>query len=203
MRRRVLVGVAALFLAIACYVAWPLLTLVHIKHAVEHGDTATLKRSVDWSAVKESLTTTLIAEIAAAPSGPEAESMGYMSRLGHRIRAMVAPGMIRTAVSRYATPEGIVELAAQRRDWARRMGNPLPETFIEKMKDVLSRSRGIRFASLTRFEAEMDARGNPQRRITAVAVLRSWRWMLVEVHVRSVDMRGVEQGGNARKPAAK
>lgn len=186
MRKTGFALVAALLLAAASFAAWPMVSLLQIKHAAETGDTATLERAIDWPAVKDSLTTTLVAQMTAAPLQPETGAMGYLRRMGRKLNAMVAPGMIRGAVSRYATPAGVVELAAQRRTWARRLGNPLPETFVEKMKDLLSRTQRISFLSLTRVEAEIEARGNPEQRIVAVVALQGWRWMLREIRVYTV-----------------
>jgi len=203
MRRTSFALIAALLLLAACYAAWPLLSLLQIKHAAETGDTATLERAIDWPAVKESLTATLVAQMTAAPSQPETGAMGYLRRMGRKLNAMVAPGMIRGAVSRYATPAGVVELAEQRRVWSRRLGDPLPETFVDKMKDLLSRTRRISFVSLTRVEAEIEARGNPGQRIVAVVGLRGWRWMLSEVRVRTVPLPPKARGPASAATAVK
>ncbi len=197
MRKTGFALVAALLLAVVSFVAWPMLSLLQIKHAAETGDTATLERVIDWPAVKDSLTTTLITQMTAAPSQSESGAMGYLRRMGRKLNAMVAPGMIRGAVSRYATPAGVVELAAQRRTWARRLGDPLPETFADKMKDLLSRTRRISFISLTRVEAEIEARGNPEQRVVAVVALRGWRWMLSAVRVYTVPKDGDPAGAAA------
>lgn len=176
------------------YAAWPVRTALEIREALIEGDTATLKRKVEWDTLRTSLKSSLspetIARLAADQEAPT-------PTLWQRIKAAVAPKLADTVIDRYVTPENLPVLLGYQRRYrgtvrpALGLTEPptaLADTWlaggaIDRFASFWTRVRRAVFHSPGHFELEVQDKYRPERRYIGILELRGWEWKLTGLSV--------------------
>lgn len=208
MLRKLLIIVVLALCAALAYAAAPLHAAWRIREAVRADDTATLRQTVDWHEVRQSLkasvgeTRKVLGELAEAAGLPP-------PTLWQRIKAAALPYLADPLIDRYVTAEGAPKLYAWRqtlRKGARAVqvapaqasalaGTWLAGSAIDRGWSVARRIERLAFTSPTRLEIEISDRYAPGRRWLAALELRGLGWQLTQLRVLP--------GPPARRPAAK
>ena len=90
------------------YVAWPYYSLQQLQLALDAGDTDSVDRLVDWSALRVGLEADLGQTSTATPS---ADGEGETSNdIASRLAGILAPAMTDMMIDAYASPEGLSRL---------------------------------------------------------------------------------------------
>jgi hypothetical protein len=198
MRRLARVILAVLLLASA-YAAWPLYTALQIRDAMIAGDTATLRHTVDWDALrvslKASLSPAILARLEADPNTPRPS-------LWQRIASAVAPRLAGGAVDRYVTPERLPVLVGYRRFWRGTVqpalgraepatafaATPLAGTALDRFVAFWRRLRSAVFRSPTRIEIEVRDSHPAARPYRATLEFRGLGWKLTGLAIAEAGL---------------
>jgi hypothetical protein len=181
------------------YAVWPVHTALTIREAMAAGDTATLRRKVDWPALRASLKSSIspetLARLAQQPDAPK-------PTLWQRIKAAVAPGMADTVIDRYVTPENLPLLLGYGRTYRGTvqpaLGATEPATLlagtwlsggaIDRFASFWSRVRSATVQSPSRFVIEVEGKHRPDRRYVGTLELRGLEWKLTGLTVTGLGL---------------
>jgi hypothetical protein len=198
MRRLLKVALLVVPLSLA-YMAWPVVTALEIREAIVAGDSATLNRKVDWTALRTSLKASVTPETAAhlarEPDAPKPS-------MWQRIKAAVAPGMAETVIDRYVTPENLPLLLGYRgihRGAAQPAlalkdpptllaGTWLSGGALDRFASFWTRVRRATFQSPFRFVIEAEDSHRTDRRYVATLELKGWEWKLTGLAVAGAGL---------------
>jgi hypothetical protein len=154
-------GSAILTMLSAAYVAWPYLTLLSLKTALDKSDVVAIERAADWTTVRERLVQRALVYMA-AKKRDDTSTGDVAYDAGVAIGMALAPSIVKPMIDQYVTPSGVIEL--YRRTNA--------ETRIRY-------SAG--FINPTRFEVDISKADKPDQPATLVLELSDWRWKVVDV----------------------
>lgn len=190
----IVVGMVALF---AAYLAMPLWAAHQIRTAAREGDVALLERKVDWPSVRDSLKDSL-RDMAQG----EATS-GSRRTMWQRIKSAAAPTITDRLVDRYATPDGVIQLARSKdaiATLARSVGikprkvepeirvlaadaGTAPPVPTPAFLRLVSRLKRVTVHSPLQIEFEVADRNEPRRSFLSTMRLVGLEWKLVEVRI--------------------
>jgi hypothetical protein len=190
----VVVGMVALF---AAYLAMPLWAAHQIRAAARAGDVAVLERKVDWPSVRNSLKDSF-----RDMSQGEATS-GVRRTMWQRIKSAAAPTITDRLVDRYATPQGVIQLARSKdtlATLARSVGikprkeepqirvlaadaGAAPPVPTPAFLRLVSRLKRFTVHSPLEIEFEVADRDEPRRSFLSTMRLVGFEWKLVEVRI--------------------
>ena len=200
MRRRLLLVVGLASFLSAAYMASPFVAAYNIRHAVKSGDSATLKRKIEWIGVRASLKSSLSdlqAQAATTSTDSTIRGMPRPPSLWTRIKAIAAPVLIESFVDRYVTPEGLSQAYAMRDTWRQTMrpaiGGAVPKaalagdspdaTAVDRVLSFVNRIKRAVFVSPTIVELEVADHLTPERRYVSRLALEGLEWKLTSVRV--------------------
>jgi hypothetical protein len=173
---------------LAAYVAWPVYTVLEIRHAMMAGDSAALAARIEWSAVRSSLkasiSTEAMARLAADPDAPAPTTW-------QRIERRIAP-RLGGVVDRYVTPERLPVLLGYYRFWHGTVrpvlgrkepptvlaGTLLADSAVDRFTSFCRRLRRVAFVSPTTVLFEIQDKYTSGRHYTGTLDLRGWEWKL-------------------------
>jgi hypothetical protein len=193
MRRLVKIVLIGLGVTIA-YALWPVQAALDIREALVAGDTPTLKRKIEWDALRSSLKSSLSPETIARLSGdPDAPKPS----LWQRVKAVVVPKVSDTVIDRYVTPENLPVLLGYQRHYrgtvrpalglaeppSKLQGTWLAGGSIDRFASFWARIRSAVFHSPTHFVLEVEDKFRPDRRYIGTLELRGWEWKLTGLNV--------------------
>jgi len=193
MRRLLKLSLFLITLAVA-YAAWPVQAALEIREALVAGDTATLRRKIEWDTLRVSLKASIspetMARLVADPEAPQ-------PTLWQRVKAMVAPKMADTVIDRYVTPENLPVLLGYQQRYrgtvrpalglkeppTHLQGTWLAGGAIDRFASFWTRVRRAVFHTPTHFVLEVEDKFRPDRRYVGTLELKGWEWKLTGLNV--------------------
>jgi hypothetical protein len=197
--RKILKLLLFVTVAAVAYAAWPVQAALEIREALIAGDTATLKRKIEWDTVRTSLKSSIspetIARLAADTESPKPS-------LWQRVKAVVAPKLADTVIDRYVTPENLPVLLGYQRHYRGTLRPALglaePPTqlhgtwfaggAIDRFASFWTRVRRAVFNSPAHFVLEVEDKYRPERRYIGTLELRGWEWKLTGLNVAGAGL---------------
>lgn len=180
----------------AGYIASPILSAMHLRHAIATGDRLSVERLIEWESFRESLRYTIARNAKLLPAATEA-ARALRPTLWQRIRSMFGHSMLDRFIEHYITPEGLTKLYHAKQ---RRHGEPKKPAFIQAgisldhLRQTWRRVKRAEFLSPFRFVLELEDRHDPDRRIKSLFRLSrisitGFEWKLVAVKLRYVTAK--------------
>ncbi|WP_072390217.1 DUF2939 domain-containing protein [Hyphomicrobium sp. CS1GBMeth3] len=189
--RKYLISLAGALVLATGYVAYPLITVWHIREAVRTGNTAYIDAKIEWPTVRETLRSSLT-EYALGPT-PVVASGAHPPKPGlwQRIKAGISRRAVDNIVESYVTPEGLPRLFGAREFHRENISGEAAalraQPWHERARGFWSRVKRAEFHSPTTFEIEMADKNDPARHYVGLLRLRGLEWKLAELRVRSVQ----------------
>lgn len=191
--KRLLLTFTLIGLAVAGYIAAPLVTAWSIREAARNGDSAYLERAIDWPSVRETLKPTL-SQIALDLPDPNQQPVTKPG-LWQRFKAYWGQSAVNSAIDGYLTPEGLPQLFAMRkayRDYTGATDELAALPVVERMKRFWARVKRAEFTSFTTFEVDMADKHEPNRIYLAKLNLTASGWMLRELRIKMLTTANSE-----------
>jgi hypothetical protein len=182
MRKWIVGGVVALLLAFGVwYFASPALALNGLKQAARDGDAAELRERVDFPALRDSLKTQLRARMAAEVA--RSDDSNPFGKLG----AMIAMGMVDSAVEGFVTPESISAMVLQQKRDAATKRTPVPAQPKRQDKDP---DWTVRREGLSTFRLVAKNQGKDAPELLFERDGLGWKLVAVDMKAQSLGPTG-------------
>jgi hypothetical protein len=153
------IGVVAVVVLLAAYLASPLLALNGLRGALRTGDRDSLERRVDFPSVRESLKSQLRAELMDSLQSDERLRNNPFAGLA----ILAAPVFIDRALDAAVTPEGLAAMIQNGRiDRSQPSGDPGATAAAQPPAEQPLRARRLHYANLDTFKAEFGSSAGEQ-----------------------------------------
>ena len=186
-------GFVPALLAVAAYLASPLIAAQMLQRAILAGDVAQIERSVEWHELKVSLRSSIKRRLFEAAAGRPLQR-SFLQRISYSLQDKLAPGMIDRMIERQATPEGFISYFKAPRPqvaWTSKapalLGGPaMAGTSVmlaAPRPQMLARIQNPHFVGPARFVFEVADRKDPERIYRVEFRLGTSFWKLAHVEV--------------------
>lgn len=184
------------------FALWPVASAYQLRQAVRAGDSVTLDKKVDWSAVRVSLKHSIAELVARGRSEPPADpNSGQKRSMWAGLKLAMAPYFADRFIDTYVTAEGVSKLSAARNS-LRAAGDGAGKLVsgdldaamaavsadhqssrIDRFLAFYNRIIRAQFHSLDHVEFEIADTSTPERRYVSEFRLANLEWKLVSVRV--------------------
>ncbi len=189
MRKVLIIGLPALVLLAAGFVASPFHAAWSLREAMKSGNATYLETRIEWPRVRETLRQSLgeFADPEAATPVLANATPSPRKGIWARFKSYASRKAVDSLVDSYANAEGLPQLFSYGITYRDAVHGAPPEKTLanlpERVREFWSRVHRAEFKSLTVFELEMADKHTPDRRYTGLLELHGLSWKLTELRV--------------------
>jgi len=184
-KRFIIMALGFVVVAMAYYVASPLIAAYQLRQAIKAGDADIVSSMINWRSLRASVRRTVARNAKLLPIARDAAQQASQS-WWQRLRSAFGHSMLDRFVERYITPEGLTELYRTKTKWHERSHRARPSSptahasqaghLPVQWTKTWRRVKSAVFVSPFLFELDIQDRHKPNRLIKSVFQLSGIRW---------------------------